>query len=29
MKILLLDPNKNVPLKTINSILKEALKFYR
>lgn len=29
MKILLLDPAKDIPLKKINSILKEVLGFYR
>jgi hypothetical protein len=29
MKILLLDPNKNIPLKKINSILKAALSLYK
>lgn len=28
MKILLVDPAKDVPVKTINMILKQALKFY-
>ena len=29
MKILLLDPAKNLPLKKINSILKEVIGFYK
>lgn len=29
MKIMLIDPDKDVPIKTIQSILKEALKFYK
>ncbi len=29
MKIMLLDPEKDLPVKAINSILKEALKFYK
>lgn len=29
MKILLIDPNKNIPLKKINLILKLALKLYK
>ncbi len=28
MKILLLDPNKDLPMKKINSIMKEVLKLY-
>jgi hypothetical protein len=28
MKILLLDPGKNIPVKKIDSILKQALRFY-
>ncbi len=28
MKILLIDPAKNIPVKKINAILKEALLFY-
>jgi hypothetical protein len=29
MKIMLIDPGKDLPVKTINKILKEALKFYK
>jgi Domain of unknown function (DU1801) len=29
MKILLIDPNKNIPVKKINRILKEVLKLYK
>ena len=29
MKILLLDPNKDIPVKKLNGILKEVLKLYR
>jgi len=29
MKILLIDPAKDIPLKTIDTILKEAMKFYK
>ncbi len=29
MKILLIDPEKNIPVKKINAILKEALSFYK
>jgi hypothetical protein len=29
MKIFMLDANKNLPLKTIQSLLKEALQFYK
>jgi hypothetical protein len=29
MSILLLDPNEDIPIKKINTILKEALAFYR
>jgi hypothetical protein len=29
MKILLLDPNKNIPVKKINAILKKVLKLYK
>ena len=29
MKILLIDPTKDIPLKTIDTILKEAMKFYK
>ncbi|MET6998718.1 DUF1801 domain-containing protein [Chitinophaga defluvii] len=29
MKIMLLDPNKDLPVKTIKSILKEALNLYK
>lgn len=28
MKIMLIDPNKDIPIKTINSILNQAMKFY-
>jgi len=28
MKIMLIDPNKDIPIKTIKSILKQALQFY-
>ena len=29
MKIMLFDPTRDVPVKTISSILKEAIKFYK
>lgn len=29
MKIMLFDPAKDLPVKTVNLILKEALKFYK
>jgi uncharacterized protein DUF1801 len=29
MKILLIDPDKNIPIKKINGILKEVLKLYK
>jgi hypothetical protein len=29
MKIMLIDPEKDIPIKTINKILKQALIFYR
>jgi hypothetical protein len=29
MKILLIDPDKNIPVKKINGILEEALKLYK
>jgi Domain of unknown function (DU1801) len=28
MKIMLIDPSKDIPIKTIKSILREAMKFY-
>jgi predicted RNA binding protein YcfA (HicA-like mRNA interferase family) len=28
MKILLLDPTKDIPVKVVNAILKEAVSFY-
>jgi Domain of unknown function (DU1801) len=29
MKIMLIDPKKDIPIKTVKSILKEAMKFYK
>ena len=29
MKIMLIDPNKDIPVKTIKSILKQAMTFYK